>query len=91
VAVIVVVAGMVLAGGWQYIPAPFAALGSATQIFSAPDITRDEAQQRPTVYAAVERAAQFKAGVAMWRSAPILGIELEVIRESTPNLPAWAG
>jgi O-antigen ligase len=35
---------------------------------------RDEAQQRPTVYAAVERAAQFKAGVAMWQSAPVLGI-----------------
>jgi O-antigen ligase len=75
VAVIVVVAAFVLAGGWQYVPAPFGPrLGSATQIFSAPDILRDEAQQRPTVYAAVERAAQFKAGVAMWQSAPLLGI-----------------
>lgn len=75
VALIVVTAVVVLAGGWQYVPAPFGPrLGSATQIFSAPDIMRDDAQQRPTVYAAVERAAQFKAGVAMWQSAPLLGI-----------------
>ena len=75
VALIVVVAAFVLAGGWQYIPAPFGPrLGSATQIFRAPDIMRDEAQQRPTVYAAVERAAQFNAGVAMWQSAPVLGV-----------------
>jgi len=75
VAVIVIVAVLVLAGGWQYIPAPFGPrLGSATQIFSAPDITRDQAQQRPDIYAAVERAAQFNAGVAMWQSAPMLGV-----------------
>jgi O-antigen ligase len=75
VALIVVTAVVVLAGGWQYVPAPFGPrLGSATQIFSAPDIMRDDAQQRPTVYAAVERAAQFRAGVAMWQSAPLLGI-----------------
>jgi O-antigen ligase len=75
VALIVVIAGIVLAGGWHYIPAPFGPrLGSATQILSAPDIMRDEAQQRPTVYAAVERAAQFNAGVAMWQSAPVLGV-----------------
>ncbi len=75
VALIVVTAVVVLAGGWQYVPAPFGTrLGSATQIFRAPDIMRDDAQQRPTVYAAVERAAQFNAGVAMWQSAPVLGV-----------------
>ncbi len=75
VVALVIGGGVVLAGGWQVIPAPLGPrLGSATQIFSAPDIRRDDAQQRPVVYAAVERAAQFRAGVAMWRSAPITGV-----------------
>ena len=73
--VLLLMVAFVLAGGWQFVPDPFGSrLGSATQIFSAPDITRDAAQQRPTVYAAVERAAQFKAGLSMWLSAPVLGI-----------------
>lgn len=75
VAALVLGGAVVLAGGWRLIPAPLGPrLGSATQIFSAPDIRRDDAQQRPAVYAAVERAAQFRAGLAMWRSAPITGI-----------------
>jgi len=75
--VVIVVAGAVIivAGGWQLIPAPLGPrLGSASQIVTAPDIPRDEAQQRPDVYAAVERAAQFKAGWLMWQKAPLTGI-----------------
>lgn len=72
---IVVVAVVMLAGGWQFVPAPLGPrLGSASQIVTAPDIPRDEAQQRPDVYAAVERAAQFKAGWLMWQKAPFTGI-----------------
>lgn len=75
VAVVIVVAVVILAGGWQFIPAPLGPrLGSASQIVTAPDIPRDEAQQRPDVYAAVERAAQFKAGWLMWQKAPLTGI-----------------
>lgn len=75
VVAVIVVAGVVIAGGWQLIPAPLGPrLGSASQIFTAPDIPRDEAQQRPDVYAAVERAAQFKAGWLMWQQAPLTGI-----------------
>lgn len=75
VVAIIGVAIVVLAGGWQVIPAPLGPrLGSASQIFTAPDIPRDEAQQRPDVYAAVERAAQFKAGWLMWQMSPITGI-----------------
>ncbi|MFN5927466.1 MAG: O-antigen ligase family protein [Roseiflexaceae bacterium] len=75
VAAVVLSAVLVLVGGWQYIPAPLGPrLGSATQILSAPDIRRDDAQQRPAVYAAVERAAQFKAGFAMWQMAPLTGV-----------------
>lgn len=75
VAVVVVVVVVMLAGGWQLIPAPLGPrLGSASQIVTAPDISRDEAQQRPDVYAAVERAAQFKAGWLMWQTAPLTGI-----------------
>lgn len=75
--VLVVLCGSVLmiAGGWRLVPAPFGPrIGSATQIMSAPDIPRDVAQQRPDVYAAVERAAQFRAGIAMWRMAPLTGV-----------------
>lgn len=75
VGVLVVGVVVVLAGGWRLIPAPLGPrLGSATQIVNAPDIRRDDAQQRPDVYAAVERAAQFKAGLAMWQSAPLTGV-----------------
>ncbi len=73
--VVIVSAVVILAGGWQFIPAPLGPrLGSATQIVNAPDIRRDDAQQRPDVYAAVERAAQFTAGVSMWRMAPLTGV-----------------
>ena len=72
---VVVAAVVILAGGWQIIPAPLGPrLGSASQIVTAPDIPRDAAQQRPDVYAAVERAAQFKAGWLMWQKAPLTGI-----------------
>lgn len=75
VMVVLVAVIVTLAGGWQLIPAPLGPrLGSASQIVTAPDIPRDEAQQRPDVYAAVERAAQFKAGWLMWQTAPLTGI-----------------
>jgi O-antigen ligase len=75
VAVVVLLAIGILAGGWQFIPAPLGPRwGSASHIVTAPDIPRDEAQQRPDVYAAVERAAQFKAGWLMWQMAPLTGI-----------------
>ncbi len=75
-ALVVVVSTMIVyAGGWRYIPGPFGVrLGSASQVFSAPLIPRDEAQQRPDIYAAVERAMQFHAGLAMWHRAPLIGI-----------------
>ena len=75
--VLVVVAGavLVLAGGWRLIPAPLGPrLGSASQIVTAPALLRDEAQQRPDVYAAVERAAQFRAGWLMWQAHPLTGV-----------------
>jgi len=73
--VVLISALLVFAGGWRLIPGPFGArLGSATQIFSAPLIARDAAQQRPDVYAAVERAMQFQAGIEMWRRSPLSGI-----------------
>lgn len=75
-AVVVVLLGVVVvSGGWRLIPGPFGArLGSAAQVFSAPLILRDEAQQRPAVYAAVERAMQFQAGLAMFLRAPLTGV-----------------
>jgi O-antigen ligase len=74
-ATIVLTVVVVLVGGWRLIPAPLGPrLGSASQIFTAPALQRDEAQQRPDVYAAVERAAQFGAGWAMWQSAPMTGV-----------------
>ena len=73
--VVVVCAVLVFAGGWRLIPGPIGVrLGSASQIFSAPLIPRDAAQQRPDIYAAVERAMQFQAGLALWRRAPLVGI-----------------
>ncbi|MFN7472615.1 MAG: O-antigen ligase family protein [Roseiflexaceae bacterium] len=73
--VVVVVVVLVFAGGWRIIPGPIGVrLGTASQVFSAPRIARNEAQQRPDIYAAVERAMQFDAGVAMWKQSPILGI-----------------
>lgn len=73
--VLIVTAIVVLAGGWRLIPGPFGTrLGSASQVFSAPLILRDEAQQRPDVYAAVERAMQYQAGLAMWQRSPFTGI-----------------
>ena len=73
--VVVVGAVLVLAGGWRLIPAPLGPrLGSASQIVTAPALLRDEAQQRPDVYAAVERAAQFRAGWLMWQAHPVTGV-----------------
>lgn len=72
---VVVCAVLVLAGGWRLIPAPLGPrLGSASQIVTAPALLRDEAQQRPDVYAAVERAAQFRAGWLMWQMHPFTGV-----------------
>jgi O-antigen ligase len=73
--VVVVIVVLVFAGGWRVIPGPIGVrLGTASQVFSAPRIARDEAQQRPDIYAAVERAMQFDAGVSMWKKSPLLGI-----------------
>ena len=73
--VVVGLAVLLFAGGWRIIPGPFGErLGTASQVFSAPRIARDDAQQRPDIYAAVERAMQFEAGVSMWQQSPLLGI-----------------
>ncbi|MFM2308208.1 MAG: hypothetical protein RLY87_328 [Chloroflexota bacterium] len=73
--IVIMCAIVVFAGGWRIIPGPIGVrLGSASQVFSAPLIARDAAQQRPDIYAAVERAMQFQAGLALWRSAPVFGI-----------------
>jgi O-antigen ligase len=72
---VLVCAVLVFAGGWRLIPGPLGVrLGSASQVFSAPLIARDAAQQRPDIYAAVERAMQLQAGLAMWRGSPLVGI-----------------